>query len=342
MVGRQERDERVEQSTLEKIDKYAGDSEFIRDILTEFFYDMSDHTPMTKNIYVIRVMNYFDYMRDICGKEIDSTEVFDMIKKADINRYVDYIKHYTDGDGNRRDRSESTRVTMISAVVGFYKFLEDNSYIRRNPCDGIRTPRVKTENEVVEMTEDEINQLRANILKDPENESKVENHRRWMNRDMAIVTIGCRTGLRLSALCDINIEDIDLSQHSLRVVEKGNKTRIIMFGENTAEVIGRWLADRTKLMDGYSSCDALFVSNQRKRISRRTVQMMISKYTSDMDKHITPHKMRSTCATNLYKQTGDIYLVQSVLGHENIQNTRRYTKISESQKIMAANVLDKI
>lgn len=341
MVGRQERNESTEKSTLSKINSYSPDG-FVHDILTEYFYNLTDNTAMTKRVYVLRVMNYMDYVKDICKKDISDPGVYNTMKKSDINMYIDYIKHYYDQDGSRKDRSESTRVTMISAVISFYNFLEDNEYIIKNPCNGIKIPRVNGDAEVVEMTEDEIEKLRANIMKDPENKSKVEIHRRWMNRDLAIVTIGCRTGLRLSALCDINMEDINMSERYLRVIEKGNKSRIIMFGENTAEVLQKWIQDREKLLGEYSSCDALFISNQRKRISRRTVEAMIEKYTANMDKHITPHKMRSTCATNLYKQTGDIYLVQNVLGHENISNTKRYTKISESKKMLAASVLDKI
>ena len=107
------------------------------------------------------------------------------------------------------------------------------------------------------------------------------------------------------------------------------------------EIIKIWLCDREKLLKN-DNCEALFISAKQQRIGVNTIRDMLKKYTYNIDKKITPHKLRSTAATNLYDATGDIYLVADVLGHHNIQNTKRYAKVSNSKKEFAADTLSKL
>ena len=157
-------------------------------------------------------------------------------------------------------------------------------------------------------------------------------------RDNCIITIGCATGLRVSAIVNIDIEDIDFDNQTIKVVEKGNIERIINIGPNTIQAIRDWMEERYKRVGNNSG--PLFVSNKKSRISVRTVQEMIQKATQDFDKHITPHKMRSTCAMKLYNKTGDIYLTAEQLGHKNLRNTMKYAKASEEKRKDAALLLD--
>ena len=117
-----------------------------------------------------------------------------------------------------------------------------------------------------------------------------------------------------------------------------NNKRELFLGDDTVRMIKEWIAERGVIPE----CDALFISNRKTRITQRTVERIILKYTSDLGKHITPHKMRSTCGTNLYEKTGNVYLVANQLGHKNIANTMRYTRISEQKKRDAANMLDSL
>jgi site-specific recombinase XerD len=134
------------------------------------------------------------------------------------------------------------------------------------------------------------------------------------------------------------MEDIDFDDRSIVVTEKGNKTRVVFFGENVKRELLYWIRHRREIMG--TNDGPLFVSNRKKRISVCAVQDILKKYTAGFDKHITPHKMRSTCATNLYEETHDIYLVQNVLGHSNIANTRRYADMSEEYRRDAASIID--
>ena len=133
----------------------------------------------------------------------------------------------------------------------------------------------------------------------------------------------------------------NLERKTIKIVEKGNKIRTVMFSDGLKEILQDWINDRHQIV-GLDKIEALFISNRKQRMSTDCVRQMLKKYTYNIDKHITPHKLRSTCATNVYNATGDIYLTANVLGHSNIANTRRYADISEERKQKAATAMDKI
>ena len=135
------------------------------------------------------------------------------------------------------------------------------------------------------------------------------------------------------------MEDVDYNNNSIKVVEKGNKVRSVYFGDKVKQDLYSWMSDRERL--NKSKTNALFIG-LRGRMSPVGVADVLKQYSVGIDKHITPHKLRSTCATNVYEKTGDIYLVQSVLGHSNIANTRRYAKMSEERRRNAADIMDRL
>ena len=117
------------------------------------------------------------------------------------------------------------------------------------------------------------------------------------------------------------------------------RSRDIYIGDNTIQSIRTWLVDREKYAKN-SAQKALFISQKGNRISNSTVERMMKKETAGFGKRITPHKMRSTCATKLYNKKGDIYLVAQQLGHKNIRNTMIYAQATEDNRRMAADILD--
>ena len=161
---------------------------------------------------------------------------------------------------------------------------------------------------------------------------------KYANRDLCIITLGCATGLRVSAIRNIDIEDIDFNSKIIHVIEKGNKKRDICIGDNTIRIIKTWMEDRQRIYGNNSG--ALFMSQKKNRMAVRTIEEMIHNAAKGIDKHITPHKMRSTCAMRLYEKTGDIYLTAQQLGHENISNTMKYAKATEERRREAAELLD--
>lgn len=317
MTGRQEQNAKIEQ----RIRYMMVDAP---EILSKYSYSFTDKTSGTKYEYLHHVKEFLEYY-----KNWDITK----LKKSDINRYMEYIRFGKKG----KELSSSIRNSKLAAIKHFYEFLVDDGYMDSSPAANINRVRSSEEREIVSMTPVEIRQVEEKL--NTESDTSVRNA--WRSRDRAIIMLGCTTGLRVSAITAIDKNDVDFDTNTIKVVEKGNKTRIINVGEKTMKAVISWCLLRT-MMDFKKEIptNALFISNQRRRISQKAVRDIVSKYTADLDKHITPHKMRSSCATNLYEATGDIYLVQQVLGHKNIANTMRYAKVSEKRKQEAAKILN--
>ena len=187
------------------------------------------------------------------------------------------------------------------------------------------------------MTPDEVGRIKKAIR------SGNNRQKKFIDRDIAIVELGCATGLRVSAIINIDIKDIDFNEKSIWVIEKGHKRKQIYFGKNTESALKNWIEKRNEII-GNSTEEALFITKLKTRMSREAVGDMLRSAAKEagINKKITPHKMRSTCGMNLYGATGDIYLTQNVLGHSNIKNTMIYVKATEEQKKKAANTLDSL
>lgn len=334
MNGREER----EAYFNNRCDRIIKDScAVVRKYFTSF---KNGRTAATRTTYLSMVNQYVNYLKRN-GMDVDKFSEFSSIKPADIDEYLDLYKE-GNIDGNHLRKSDASVQTAYSVLKSFYQFLYNNEYITKDPFTRVNKPKSRVEKSPVYLTEKEVQDVKDKIFYSTENYyNNAENKEYWQFRDYTIFTLGCRTGLRRSAISEINIEDINFDENYILVTEKGNVTRECYFGDSTKELLKEWLIIRQRLM-GDKECDALFISKYRKRINPVSIGRMIDKYTCDMDKHITPHKMRSTCATNLWEKTGDIYLVADQLGHKNLSNTRKYTNISSDKKRKAAAILDEL
>ena len=159
-------------------------------------------------------------------------------------------------------------------------------------------------------------------------------------RDLAILTLFLDTGIRVSELVGIDIDDIDFAVNGFLVTRKGGNQTILYFSDEVETVLRDYLQLRRQLTPAPGDEGALFLSLQNRRISVRAVQMMVKKYATlaaPLKKRLSPHKLRSTFGTNLYRETGDIYLVADVLGHSDVNTTRRhYAAMSDDRRRMAA------
>lgn len=298
-------------------------------VLTEFYYDMKDEDKSytTINNYVDHVIHF---MKFVTGDRY-RRQFYKNVTGADIKRYMNSIKR-KEVNGQVVEVGDEIRAARWSSLNAFFNFLKVNKYIEENPLENTKRPRAKVEHVVTYLTEEEIDAM-LNKVRD-------EATPMFVNRDLCIISIGLTTGLRVSAICNINVNDIDFNTNRIKVVEKGNKTRYIMFGEKTKSQIKSCIADREKYFAD-ASTEALFVSRNGNRISTSMVGVLITKYTEGVtNKHITPHKLRASCATNLYQKTGDLLLTSKILGHENIQTTRRYAAVADESMDNATKILD--
>jgi integrase/recombinase XerC len=160
-------------------------------------------------------------------------------------------------------------------------------------------------------------------------------HKKQSVRDTAIAYLLLSTGLRVSECAELDVDDIDLNNHCVRVVRKGGDEALVYFSDEAADYLERYLDERNNMSGLKDGEKALFISSQKRRMSVRSIEIMIKKYAqrSVPMKHITPHKLRSTFATNLYNQTGDIYLVAETLGHKDVSTTKEhYANLSNKRK----------
>jgi integrase/recombinase XerC len=249
-----------------------------------------------------------------------------------IKRYISSLEtQFKNGEIVRL--GDEIQATRWSALNTFFNFLTEEDYIAINPMTKTKRPKVKTKHKVTYLTPEEIQFVLNKI--------EQEGRKKLKNRDLCIVALGLSTGLRVSAIVQINIEDINFNTNKIKVIEKGNVTREVDIGNNMRGLLLNWIKDREIYFDAKDN-PALFVSQHNKRMCTDAVRDLITKYTSDLSKHITPHKLRSSAAMNLYSSGVGILSIASILGHENITTTQRYTSAYDEEKENATNILDSL
>lgn len=323
MSGRHEKDMGFEKKTKIKLQEAPP-------ILTDYYYSLigAGKSYTTAYNYVCYVINFLKFtFKKGCPEDFYLT-----VKSTHINKYIASLRTKT-RNGEVKATSDSLKTVHWSALNSFFQFLVPE-YIDINPVSHTQRPKMKDNPNVTYLTQEEI----TDVLE------YIENNAIDMlkNRDLCLFKLGFTTGLRVSAIVQIDIDDIDLVNNQIKVTEKGDRDEYVMFGEQLKKQLILWLADREKYFKN-SKSRALFISQNNTRLSINRVSKMVTKYTQNVtDKHVTPHVMRHSCATNLYEKTGDIYLCASQLHHKNVATTQRYAEISKSRKAEATNILDNL
>lgn len=321
MSGRYESEIKIEQQVMNKLRSKPS-------ILTDYYYSLvgSGKSYGTAKEYINHVVRFIEFtFGDSCKEDF-----YLKVNANHINRYVVSLRtKNTNGEMERT--SDSYKTTNWSSLNSFFQFLVPR-YIPVNPVTHTQRPRMKDNPDVTFLTTDEISKFIKNV------EDRAE--AKFYNRDLCIFKLGFATGLRISAILQIDISDLDLEHNQIRITEKGDRDEYVIIGENLKNQIVMWLKDREKYF-GDIGTNALFVSRQKKRMSCRSVEYLIEEYAvGATDKKVTPHVMRHSCATNLYEATGDIYLCAKQLNHKNVSTTQRYAELSKEKQKRAANILD--
>lgn len=329
MSGRNENDIKNEAKAKELMKGY--------DLLQEWYYANDEKTTKGRLAYIRYIIDYFKYLVENSNCDVNNVNTFDVIKMTDINKYMNSIKYYTDKDGVTKPLGGSIRNARLAAIRSFFTYLVSVGYINSDPTAKVANPKTKIEKEVVYLEKEDIDK----ILEDIDTNPSVRYTDGKKKRDKLIINIGCKTGLRETAISEINVEDIDFINKKILVTEKGNVTREIFLGNNTISDIQEYLPYREIMLKG-NECNALFISSRKERVQPAHIKKLMRRASEVIGKKVSPHKMRSTCAVNLYDKTGDIYLVKEVLGHKNIANTQRYARVSANRKREAAAILDEL
>lgn len=299
-------------------------------IIEDYYYSLigSGKSFDTAYRYINHVISFVRFaFKDTCDEHF-----YLKVKPVHINKYIASMRT-KEVNGRAKKTSDSIRSVTWSALNSFFQFLIPE-YISENPVASTKRPKMKDNPKVTYLTPNEITKIMHNVDKNAQEKFK--------NRDLCILKLGFSTGLRISAIVQIDLDDVDLDHNQIRVTEKGDYDSYVMFGDNLKAQILAWMQDRDKY---FSNCrsNALFVSQRGIRISDDSVGVMLKKYANGAtDKHVTPHVMRHSCATILYEATGDIYLCAKQLNHKNVSTTQRYAELSMEKQKKAANILDNL
>ena len=316
----------------------------------DFFIGVSNVTsPLTRLNYAYDLRVFFDFLsKKIFRKDI-TTITFDDINALssnDIELFINYLSLYTINDKQQRC-TETGKARKLSTLRAFYKYFFNKNILNANVATKVSMPKIH-EKEIIRLDVNEnVNEI-DDFLYVVESGSGLTKkqmafHKATKVRDSAIITLFLGTGIRISELVGLNLEDFDFNTNSFIVTRKGGNRTVLYFNDQVSKSLKDYLLERTT--NKYINKDekAFFLSLQNKRISTRTVQELVKKYAhiSSPLKKITPHKLRSTFGTNLYRQTGDIYVVADCLGHKDVNTTRKhYAAITEDIKKKAALSLD--
>ena len=268
-------------------------------------------------------------------------DVLDKITVSDIEEYLDYLKVYSK-DNTEHINGEKGIKRKLSSLKSFYNYYFCNELIKDNPPAKVRVAKMH-EKEIIRLDPDEVARLLDEVESgDNLTKSQKAFHEKTKLRDTAILTLLLGTGIRVSECVGIDIQDIDFKNTGIKIRRKGGYEAVVYFGDEVELALLNYLEYRETLSALSGHEDAFFLSLQNKRISVRSVENLVKKYAGIITslKHITPHKLRSTYGTSLYKETGDIYLVADVLGHKDVNTTRKhYAAIEDDRRRSARNAI---
>jgi len=298
--------------------------------------------------YDLKVFFYFLQQKNayFSHKEIKDIVVGDLelLETVDIEEYLEFLKVYQDSNGKTRTNDERGIHRKLSSLRSFYLYYSKRKLIKNNPTIVVDMPKLHKK-QIIRLDPDEVAELLDLVEfggKDLTGMKKVYYEKNKL-RNLAIFTLLLGTGIRVSECVGLDMEHVDFKNNRIKVIRKGGKEDYVYFGDEVEKALRDYIELSRKHIqacEGHES--ALFLSIQRKRMSVKAIENMVSDSAKQvtMFKHITPHKLRSTYGTNLYKETGDIYLVAEVLGHNDVNTTRKhYAALDEDRKRRAAKVV---
>ena len=265
------------------------------------------------------------------------------ITSRDIEMYLEYLTYYTAINGQGRSNSNNGKKRKLCSVRSLFKYMFKHQYISQDVSSLVDTPKIP-EKPILRMDYTEIKKLFDHFDSGEKLTPREKAYQKYTyQRDKTILILLLGTGIRISECVGLNINDIDFSNGSFLITRKGGSKTILYLPQEALHELENYIELRKAVHAEQGYEDALFLSMQNRRITVRAVQNMVKKYAgrSIPLKNITPHKIRSTYGTNLYNTTGDIYLVADVLGHKDVNTTKRhYAAINEEKRRIAAQVTE--
>ena len=340
-----------EQTDMENTLKLREVLKTLPEFSKDFFRAISTTTSTSTRIkYAYDIRIFFQFLLEEnpvfrnSSADTLTPDVLDQITALDLEEYIEYLKAYQPPESDEYiTNGEKGIKRKLSALRTFYVYYYKHELIQTNPTLLIDMPKLH-QKEIIRLEADEV----AKLLDFVEScgSTMTPHQRKYYEktkyRDLAIITLLLGTGVRVSECVGLDLEDVDFRNNGIRVVRKGGNEMIVYFGPEVEKALKDYMEIRSGITPVAGHEHALFYSSQKKRINVKTVENLVKKYASRVTtaKKITPHKLRSTYGTALYEETGDIYLVADVLGHKDVNTTKKhYAAMNESRRRKAATAV---
>ena len=330
-----------DRSNIEKLSRYM---ESLPKFCFNYFLDLEPYTSTLSRLnYAMDLRVFFDFLarfKFVCKPEELTLEQLNKVTADDISSYLSYLSYYT-FNGKNYKNSEKGKARKLSSIRSLFKYLFNKEKLSSNVASKVSTPKIH-QKDILRLEVDEVGKL----INQAENPNLLTKQQQGFNkhtqvRDVALLRLFLGTGIRVSECVGLNVEDVDFDNNAFKVTRKGGNQVILYFSEEVKEALIKWLEvrEQKKLPPEEK---ALFISLQNRRITVRAVENLVKKYSRAVTplKKISPHKLRSTYGTNLYRETGDIYIVADVLGHKDVNTTKKhYAAISEDKRRSVAEIV---
>ncbi len=326
---------------------------------TDYFRSISQTTSaLTRQAYAYDLRLFFNYLHseeadfaDIIPKLMDENHI-QQVTARHIEGFQEYLQFYfKDMEDKRNQASKKSAPVSIqnkelgimrklSAVRSLFDYLFKNELISANITTLVSMPK-RHSKPILYMEEDEVQRM-MDAINQGTGFSKTQQSylKNTQKRDIAILMMFLGTGIRVSELVGLDLDHLDFSHNSFIVTRKGGNQTILYFPDTVADCLRSYVDERKEVETKPGHEYALFLSLQKRRITQRAVENLVKKYAligAPLKKKLSPHKLRSTFGTNLYQETGDIYLVADTLGHADVNTTRKhYAAMSDAKRREAA------
>lgn len=275
------------------------------DLIPEFLGHLKterNYSPHTLSNYERDLKFLLNFVKD---KKIDRSAAREYLLALEKKRY-----------------SRRSIARKLSSARSFFRFLRREKHIDKNPFENLLTPKLPRKLPNFLYPEELKSLLDAPVLKDPRG-----------LRDRAILEVLYGTGLRVTEIRSMNLNDVDFDEGEIKVLGKGSKERIVLFGSHARGALEKYLKEgRPKLLSGKIS-PAVFVNRRGGRLTSRSVERLIVHYSkkAGLTKKVTPHTLRHSFATHLLSGGADLRMVQELLGHVSLSTTQVYTHITKER-----------
>ncbi len=296
-----------------------------------------------KYAYDLRI--FFDFL---CKRKYKNLDVLDLTlielqetTHRDVEIFLSYLSHYR-FRGKHLSCDGRAKARKLSAVRALFKYFFNKGMIDVDNSAKVATPKLH-DKEIIRLDKDEVSDL-IHIAESGNGLSKHATgyHNKTRVRDTAILTLFLGTGIRISELVGLDNDSFDFTENSFLVTRKGGNQAILYFSDEVKFALQEYIAEKSNDPKVPENEPAFFLSMQYKRINVRSVEILVKKYSKLASplKKITPHKLRSTYGTRLYNETSDIYIVADVLGHRDVNTTKKhYAAIAEDNRRKVAGVV---